>query len=74
MEIIWINYIGMNEYLFRSTIKCRKYNKMGMDEDDDEDGADASVDDGDDAQASKYLSSGEDQCPSASTPPDPFRR
>lgn len=46
--IIQIKYMGMNEYLFKSTTKYRKYNKMGID-----DGVDAAVSDGDDAQASK---------------------
>ena len=56
----------MNEYLCKSTTKSRKYNKMDVNGDGDD--GDAAVDDEDDAQASNDLRSGEDRCPSASSP------
>ena len=30
--IIWMEYIGMNEYLCKSTTRSRKYNKMNVNE------------------------------------------
>jgi hypothetical protein len=54
LVIIWINYMGMNGYLFKSTPKYKKYNKMGND--DGYDGVGAADGDEDDAQASKYPS------------------
>ena len=57
--IIWMEYIGMNEYLCKSTTKSRKYNKMDVNGDGDV--GDAAVDDEDDAQASNDPNSGEDR-------------
>jgi hypothetical protein len=55
--IIQIKYMEMNEYLFKCTTNFRKYNKMKVkDGDGDGDGVDATVDDGDYAQASNDLS------------------
>ena len=44
--IIWMEYIGMNKYLCKSTIELRKYNKMNTNGGDDDV---AGVDDEDDA-------------------------
>jgi hypothetical protein len=49
------------------TPKYKKYNNIGM-VDDDDDGVGAADGDGDDYQASLDLSTGEDRCPSASSP------
>ena len=49
--IIWMEYIGMNKYLCKSTIGFRKYNKMntnGGDDDGDDDDDVAMVGDEDD--------------------------
>jgi hypothetical protein len=67
MAMKWMNNIGMDEYLFKTTTEVKDYNRINTNVGNGDGDVDV-----DDAQASKNSDGGEDRCPSASSPSRPL--